>query len=324
MIPTPTEFEPVSRWHPEGPTFWATRPRRAFRALAHGSVGIRFAAQPAPTVTTWTFDRRRYGDRVNITFASPAQAKQFMIRWRILADAIHAISRMDPSFACHGVRIDLGDSIAPDAPADVLAFARLPGSHTRLIPNPDLLRRRSWLPPARAWHRKSDTLYFRGSSTGTADYEANARVSLCRAARTIPRADCRLSRLKQIDRAFAGRLKADGLTGLRHPPAWLNRHRLLVEADGNSSSWDRYMLIGTFGAVPIRFETVWQECWHDLLEDGVNCVVANRHTLPGIVERLRASPDEAHRIALAASRTVAEDLSREALEQRLAAMLATS
>ena len=323
MNQSASEFVPVSRWHPESPAFWASRPRRAFRALSHGSVGIRFAEQPGPAVTTWTFDRRRHGDRVNIAFASPGQAKQFMIRWRILADAIHAIGREDPTFCCHDVRIDLGDSIAPDAPADVLAFARLPGSRARLIPNPYLLRPRPWLPPARAWERKSDTLYFRGSSTGSADYDANARVALCRVAQTIPRADCRLSRLKQVDPSFTRRLKADGLNGRRHLPACLNRHRLLVEVDGNASSWDRYMLIGTLGGVPIRFETVWQECWHDLLEDGVNCVVADRRTLPGIVERLRASPDEARRIAVAASHTVAHELSLEALHRRLAATLAT-
>jgi glycosyltransferase involved in cell wall biosynthesis len=94
-----------------------------------------------------------------------------------------------------------------------------------------------------------------------------------------------------------------------------------VDADGNSSSWDRYLLIGHYGGVPIRFENLWQECWHSLLVDGENCVVADRHSLAAAVERLRANPDTARRIAANAGRTAAEQLSRPALLGRLAATL---
>jgi hypothetical protein len=325
--PVDQRFIPISRWHPEGVLHWLTRPHQAQFVLGRGPVAVRCAADGSPpaelaTVTTWSFDRSAAGDVVRIEFASPADMKRFAMRWRILADAIHRIGRDDPAFAFHGVRIALGDGARAGAPPDVLAFARLPGAAVRLIPNPYLLRRRGRLPAARSWERKTDTLYFRGSSTGVADYHANTRVALCRAASRIPRSDCRVSRLKQVEPAFAARLRSDGLIGGRHPPTALNRHRFLVEADGNCSSWDRYLLIGSFGGVPIRFETAWEECWHDLLVDGRNCLVADRHTLSAAIERLRADDRLARRIAARASDLVAEHLSPRALDRRLAGSLA--
>lgn len=320
-------FIPISRWQPEGLGHWLVRPHRASHLLGRGPVAVRCAADSVglpphlATVTTWSFDRSAAGDVVRIDFGSPAQMHRFGMRWRILADAIHRIGRDEPTFAFRDVRIALGDGARAETPAGTLAFARLPGMPVRLIPNPYLLRRQSRMPTAIPWERKRDTLYFRGTSTGAADYDANARVALCRTARGIPRADCRLSRLKQIDAAFADRLRADGLIGGREPPTRLNRHRFLVEADGNCSSWDRYLLIGSCGGLPIRFETVWEECWHDLLADGENCVVADRHTLPAAVERLRADDPLARRIAAAATRLVAEHLAPRALDRRLAQTL---
>lgn len=320
MIAAAEGYEAVTRWHPEGPSFWLTRPIRAVRASAHRPVAVRFAPQPAATVTTWSVERGAVGG-VRIEFDSPAQSRKFMIRWRILADSLDAIQRADPAFAFRGVRIDLSDGVGPDVGDDIVAFARLPGSRARLIPNPYLLRGRRWLAPPRPWERKSDAVYFRGSSTGSSDFDANSRVALCRVARAIPHGDCRLSRIKQVDEEFSRRLTAERLVSWRHPLFWLDRYRYLVDADGNSSSWDRYLLIGHYGGVPIRFENVWQECWHDLLIDGRNCIVADRHTLAAAVERLRANPASARAIAAAAGRTVAEHFSRPALLGRLAACL---
>jgi hypothetical protein len=84
------------------------------------------------------------------------------------------------------------------------------------------------------------------------------------------------------------------------------------------------MLIGSFGGVPIRFECEWEECWHGLLVDGVNCVVADRHTLPEVVDRLRSRPREAMTIARAASSTVAESLGLTSLRRQLAAVLTSA
>jgi len=320
MIASAAGYEAVSRWDPQGLAFWLTRPVRAIRALGHGPVALRFAPQPAPTATTWSVERGAKAG-VRIEFDSPAQARVQMIRWRILADSLDVIRRADPTFGFGPTRIDLGDGVGPEASDDIVAFARLPGSKARLIPNPYLLRGRRWLARPRAWERKSDALYFRGSSTGAPDFDANGRAALCRVARSIPRADCRLSRIKQVDDEFSRRLAAEGLVGRRHPLFWLDRYRHLVDADGNSSSWDRYLLIGHYGGVPIRFENLWQECWHGQLIDGLNCVVADRHTLAATVERLRANPEAARTIAAAAGRTVAEQLARPALLHRLATVL---
>lgn len=317
MIVATNAPEAVSRWHPEGPVFWLTRPRRTLRAFTHAPAAIRFDPSLPRSVTRWMFSHDTHDGRVVVAFREPASVSRLLIRWRLLADVIRRLARDDRRLAFRDVLIDLGDGVGTDAPPDLLAFARRPGSRARLIPNPYLLRPRPWLGPPLPWRCKTDTVYFRGTSTGAGDYDANARVALCRVAKTISRTDCRVSRIKQVDAHFAARLEDEGLVGWRLPIWAMNRHRFLVEADGNSSSWDRYMLIGSFGGVPIRFECEWEECWHDLLVDGVNCVTADRRSLPEVVDRLRSRPLEAVAIAKAASRTVAESLSRPHLQTQL-------
>jgi len=311
----------VSRWYPEGPCYWSTRPVRTLRALSHGPVAISFDPSLPPCVTRWTFSHDRHDGRVVVTFRDREATSRLLLRWRLLADVIRGLGRMDRSLDVRDVLIDLSDGVGTDAPPSLLAFARRPGSRARLIPNPYLLRPRPWPLPPLSWAFKTDSVYFRGASTGSGDYEANARVALCRVARSIPRSDCKVSRIKQVSPAFTARLHADRLIGWRLPIAEMNRHRFLVEADGNSSSWDRYMLIGSFGGVPIRFECEWEECWHPALVPGENCVLADRHSLPDVVARLRSRPVEALAIARNASRTVEQWLTRDALLQQLAAIL---
>jgi predicted component of type VI protein secretion system len=106
--------------------------------------------------------------------------------------------------------------------------------------------------------------------------------------------------------------------GRRHPIDMLNLHRFLADVDGNVSSWDRFLLIGSFGGVPIRFEPQWEECWHHMLADGHNCIVADRHTLADVLSRLRSRPEEARRIAANARELVCTHLSRRALRRMLA------
>jgi hypothetical protein len=321
MTVTSPAPQAVSRWHPEETAFWLMRPRRTLRALRHAPAAVRLDTSLPPSITRWTFSHGTHDGRVVVTFHGQEAVSRLLIRWRLLADVIREVAMRDRGLAFRDVLIDLGDGVGTDAPPNLLAFARRPGSQARLIPNPYLLRPRPWLGPALPWAMKRDSVYFRGASTGSTDFDANSRVALCRVAKTIPRADCRVSRIKQVDRQFAARLEAEGLSGWRLPIQAMNRHRFLVEADGNSSSWDRYMLIGSFGGVPIRFECEWEECWHDLLVDGVNCVTADRRSLPDVVERLRARPGEACAIARAATRTVAEALAGAVLRERVRAAL---
>jgi len=311
----------VSRWYPEGPRYWSTRPVRTLRALSHGRVAIHFDPSLPACVTRWTFSHDLHDGRVVVAFRDQEATSRLLLRWRLLADVIHDLGRIDRSLDVRDVLIDLSDGVGTDAPPSLLAFARRPGSRARLMPNPYLLRPRPWLLPPLSWAFKTDSVYFRGASTGSHDYDANARVTLCRVARSIPRSDCKVSRIKQVSPAFTARLHADRFIGWRLPIAEMNRHRFLIEADGNSSSWDRYMLIGSFGGVPIRFECEWEECWHDRLIDGVNCVTADRHSLPDVIERLRSRPAEALAIARNAARTVSEHLSPAALARQLHAAL---
>ena len=195
------------------------------------------------------------------------------------------------------------------------------GSQAGLIPNPSLLQQERRPPAPLPWTRKTETLYFRGGTTGSTDFESNIRVALCQSAKTIPDADCRLSKITQVDQSFARRLVEDDIVGPSKPVVEMNRHKYLIEADGNASSWDRYKYIGLFGGVPIRFECGWEECWHEFLVEGFNCVLADRKSLPDVVERLRSRPREAHDIAMAAQHLVKKHLSPKALRERLALTL---
>jgi hypothetical protein len=314
---------PIGWWEPMPWRSWVTNPRKVFRGLRHAPVSVRIAGPDdrdgrADRSTRWTFDRRRHGPRVLITFSGFSHLTALTARWRILADAIWEIGREDPDFAFHDAIISLADGVGPETPAEEHAFAKRPGSPARLIPNPYLLRARPWLTPPLPWAWKTDTLYFRGSSTGPQSIEENLRAMLCHLAKSLPRTDCRLSRLGNSSSEFAKELHKHGLVGRRHPIDILNLHRFLTDVDGNVSSWDRFLLIGSFGGVPIRFEPQWEECWHHLLADGHNCVVADRHTLADVLARLRSRPEEARRIAANARELVRAHLSRRALRRMLA------
>ncbi|MFM7108634.1 MAG: hypothetical protein ACKOZU_08565, partial [Planctomycetaceae bacterium] len=252
-------FTPVSRLHPHAAAYWALHPRKLVRSLGHAPVAVRVGGRDAdawgPDASWWTFDRARHGDRVLISFATDDALRRWTARWRIVAAAVRDVARSRPDLRVHDFPLDLNDGVHPGTPLHVHAFARPVGSTVALVPNPYLLRPRPWLTPPLPWGWKTDTLYFRGSATGADDYEANVRVALCRLARALPRADCRLSRTRHRDAAFVARLAADGLAGRRHPLDALNLHRFLVDCDGHVSSWDRFLLIGSFGGVPIRFET---------------------------------------------------------------------
>jgi hypothetical protein len=109
----------------------------------------------------------------------------------------------------------------------------------------------------------------------------------------------------------SAQLRREGLAGRRIQVGEMNRHRFLVDTDGYTTSWDRYMLIGTFGATPILFEPAWEECWHGELVDGENCIVADRTTLGAVLERLRADPALSRKLAAGASALAARRLSPE-------------
>ena len=303
------DFTDFSRWAPRSPLYWALRPQKALpRLLAAGvpvAIRVRRSEDPRladrPALVWWTHDRTRHGARLLLTFQSSRHIALFDARWRVVAVALWRMLAKDPAMVFHEVPVDLGDGGGAELPEQVFVFARPRGGSNALLPNPYLLRERKRVPAALPWAAKTDTLYFRGAVTGSPDLDLNTRVALCRAAARLPRTDCRLSRMDEVAPAARAQLQREGLSSRRIAVPEMNRHRFLVDADGNTTSWDRYLLIGTFGAVPILFETAWEECWHGDLVDGENCIRADRATLGAILERLRADSVLARHLARQAS-----------------------
>lgn len=318
MVTATTNYRPISRWQPRGMFYELRNPRRLIQALANTPVTIGFDSDLPPSTTSWTFAPPSHDSRVAIQFRSESDLVRLTGRWRLLANILHKRGMVDRRVRFRETLIHLGDGCTGDTPPNVFAFARRRGSQAGLIPNPFLLATQRRLPNALPWNSKTETVYFRGTTTGSSDYASNVRVALCKVAKTIPNADCGIAADEHTDTQFAKRVIQDDLFGSRQPLESMNRHKYLVDADGNSSSYDRYKFSGLFGGVPIRFESGWEECWHELLVDGVNCVQTDRYSLPDAVERLRSRPREAYEIAMAAQRVVKKHLLPETVREQLA------
>jgi len=257
-----------SRWAPRSALYWALRPQKAARRLFSETVPLGLRVHPCadprlagrPSLVWWSYDRRQFGERLLLTFEAGAQLTNLDARWRVIATALWRMIRKDPTLVFHDVPVDLGDGCGAELPDFVFTFARPKGAANALLPNPYLLQDRKPVPAPLPWEAKTDRLYFRGADSGSPDLDLNTRVALCRAAAKLPRTDCFLTRLVQSGQAFREQLQKEGLVGRRVSISEMNKHRFLMDTDGNTTSWDRYMLIGTFGAVPILFEPAWEEC----------------------------------------------------------------
>lgn len=317
-------FVTVSRWAPRGMLRTVGHPRRLWQALQHVPVGIRIDpdGRDLPPgqqhIVRWTYDPARHGERLCITFMSRGTFLTQASRWRLIAGVVTKVVAAVPGVVFHDVPVDLSDCGDSTVPPDVFRFVRRPGDVHDLLPNPALLAARPHAGRPPPWERKTGTVFFRGASTGSRDYATNTRVALCLCARAIPDADCRLSAFPQVAPEFLARARRDGIIGGRSAPAALARHRYLVDVDGNTSSWDRFALIGSFGGLPIRFETAWEEFWHPLARDGEHYLAATRDTLRDVVERLRREPDRARHIAASAHRLALDVLGPRAVGREFA------
>jgi len=257
----------------------------------------------------WTYDPARHGKRICVEFRSSRAYRKEHERWRTIATALWRLIDKCPHVRFHDIAVDLGDGETEAIPADVFRFARQPGQPHDLLPNPYLLSRRKRLGTPIPWQKKADAVYFRGAATGSHDYETNVRVAACRLVQNLPDSDCRLTSFAEVPPDFVAAARRDGITASPAPLVHMNRHRFLLDIDGNTSSWDRFLVIGAFGGVPIRFETTWEECWHPLIREGEHYVGATRHTLMDVVGRLRKEPLRAERIASAAAAAARDTLS---------------
>ena len=315
--PNQTNFKPVGFWAPRTAANVALRPR-LWRNVRHAPVSVRFEEcewSRFPTVVRWSYSPTANDGRICLSFTSKETYFTLAYRWRAVANALWRMISSYPEISFWEIPVDVSDCFDPSVPASTFRFAKLPSDPHNLIPNAYFLDWRHRLPPAIPWERKQDTVYFRGSLTGTVQSRENARAAACLVARTIPDADCKLTMFHQTPVEFRAELEQEGITCRRDRVNALNNHRYLLDIDGNSSSWHRFWLIGMFRSVPIRFETQWQECWHELIREGQHFVAATRHDFGEVVKNLRANPRTSQAIADAAAEVARGLLSPQGAQQ---------
>lgn len=307
------EFTTVGCWAPRSFGYWLCRPR-LWGAVRHRSVAIRFGEgdhwpDGSPNIVRWTYDPSLHGRRLCLEFVNRPIADLWRFRWRTLANALWKIIDACPQITFHNVPVDVSDCADAHVPKQVFRFAKKPEDPHELLPNPYLLERDTARFRPRSWTRKRDSVFFRGAATGPHEYELNPRVAACRAAQSIEGGDCRLTSFNESGEGFRLQAMKDGIAAPPTKPGAMGDHRYLLEIDGHTSSWDRFRRIGLCGAVPIRFETRWQEYWHDMMKEGTHYVAATRANLGAVIADLRDSPDRAQDIAAEASDLVRETLS---------------
>ena len=314
-------YRPIGFWAPRSAWNVAVRPR-LWRRLWHAPVSIRFDPQRPPALATIVgFSRTpdACGGRLCLEFGSHHWFETLAYRWRAVADAVGRVVARQPRLAFTDIPVDISDGTDSSMPPETIRFARMPGDPHTLIPNSQLLGRRRRFPPPVPWESKSDTVYFRGSLTGSDQSLDNPRVAACLLARDRPTTfDCRLTSFPGTPATFRVELERLGIVGPPASPTVLNGHRYLLDIDGYTSSWDRLWMIGMCEAVPIRFETRWEESWHAKLREGEHFVFATRETLVDVVESLRADPARARAIAAAAAALVRTVLSPAAVHRAFA------
>lgn len=315
-LPTdlPTEYSPRSKFYPNRFSQCLRRPRRTIRSWGNAPISIRFAPlnndvlNLIPSVVLFSYDKTLYGNRICIWANKESELLKNWDRCRLVANYLWQMMQRTAQ-VYRNVPVDLGDGAVHDGvPKEVFCFSRKRGLANPLLPNPYLLRPRSRLPYPIPFEKKQDGLYFRGSSTGDLHYDSNQRIAMCLAAKSIERSDCYISHVVQVDAEFVSQMNRDDVIRPPDPLVRMNRYRMVVDVDGNTSSWDRFLSIATFGSVPIRFEDSFEECWHSQLSEGRHYIAADRNSLGRVVADLRKNLLAAKQIAIQASRFATEQL----------------
>lgn len=301
--------------------FWAPRPLvnvllqpRLWNNIRRGPVKIRFEESEwsrFPTVVRFSYAPPQEHGSLCLTFTNRVSYTDHAHRWRAVADAVWRVIKKHSGVSFQDIPVDIGDCIDSTIPATTFRFSKRPNDPHDLIPNAYSLDRRRQLPAALPWEKKRDAVYFRGSLTGSTQTRDNPRVAACLLSRKIPGGDCKLTNFSQTPATFRQELELDGVACHPAPIEMVNHHRYVLDIDGNSSSWDRFWEIGMFRSVPIRFETEWQECWHDHISDGEHFVSATRTNLEVVLDGLRSCPRKAEAIADAAAKIARGPLSRQ-------------
>ena len=314
-------FVPCSKFFPRSFSQLLLRPRKTVRAMGNAPISVRFspflipALSQIPSIALFSYDRSSFGNRICVWASDELAIMKYWDRCRLVANYLWDIMQKSTRIY-QDVPVDLGDGIVCDfVPENVFCFARKLGKKNPLLPNPYLLRRRKAFGKPLPLDKKKDVLYFRGSSTGDSSYEANRRVALCLAAKSVYGSNCGISHIVHVDDCFSERLRNDGILRPPDPLSTINQHRFTVDVDGNTSSWDRLFSISSFGSVPIRFECEFEECWHEMLVEGEHFVTADRFNLGSVVEQLRNNLSEAERISTNSTKLVHEQLSPKRIQE---------
>jgi len=266
-----------------------------------------------PWIYRFSFDPQAFGDRICLKVAPCDPATIDLKRLQIMVAALWQLRCWRPDLIYRNVHVDTSDCIDGDLPAYVLRVAKRPGEPHPLLPNLHLLSERRGIPKAKPWAQKADTCWFRGAATGDVDFENNKRVAVCRLAGQITGVDSKLTSVPSGSAEFIENCQAAGILASPTSFTEMNNHRYLLDVDGNTTSWDRYLRIGLLGGVPIRFEPHWTEYWHEHLAEGKNVVTVDRTTFADQLAALRCDERRSKAIAQRASELVRTELSREAV-----------
>lgn len=149
----------------------------------------------------------------------------------------------------------------------------------------------------REWEDRLDTVFWRGSTTGSppeTDLAENKRAALCLMASHYPddRLDFGISRVVQFSPAWSEAAYAAGIVKDHVPWQSLDRYRFHVDIDGNTNSWPGLFSKLLSGGVVLKVasEHGYRQWYHDRLRPWLHYVPvrADFSDLIDIVRHLRA------------------------------------
>lgn len=210
-------------------------------------------------------------------------------------------SRTDPAL----VAIDADISDGEEGGPGIVGFCSV-RDDAILVPDPMFLKsngyarfRESGFDPTKSWWKRSDTVLWRGTTTGdglisnetmqTCDETLIQRVRMCLALRGVPGVDAKIASIAQsAEPAIDGeRLAAAGILD-RHMDAmvWLGC-RYALDVDGNSNAWSNLftrLLLGNC-VIKVASPRGYRQWYYDRLRPGVH-YVGVRADMSDLVEKI--------------------------------------
>jgi hypothetical protein len=165
------------------------------------------------------------------------------------------------------------------------------------------------------WTRRSDTVLWRGTSTGAglvttetmqpSDPQLRARVRMCLRLAGVPGTDARI-RKTEGDAAPADheRLVRHGLLGSRIAQARFGRYKFALDVDGHTNAWSNFMVRLLLGCCVLKIESErgYRQWFYDRLQPWSHFVPV-RADMSDLLEKIswcRSHDSDCQRIAAAA------------------------